>query len=135
MAEQVENRQEYHDVVARVQGNIVSNIGDDKTVKRLAIFSIRQAYIIWRMDDAPSRGELDEKVTQMRKENPKADYADALVNELDEMKLDEKDANYLLAKMFTYQSLAGIKPVQTFRKTARVFERHREYLKGNFQVG
>jgi hypothetical protein len=53
-----------------------------------------------------------------RGKSPAIDIDAVLTKELEDMMLDDLDTRKLLAKMFAYQTLAGIKPVQTFKGRA-----------------
>jgi len=123
--DQVENRQEYHDIIAQSMGQILSKVangGEDKVVKNLAIFNMRQAYIIWSLDSDERRQRLNEQV------GDNGDYFSVLAKELDDLNLESLTPSQLICRMFIYQTLAGIKPVQTYRRQARVFAAHRGEL-------
>ena len=128
--ERIDNRPEYHDVVANSLSSIIRLLssGNMAEAKTLIRFNIRQAYIIYRLDDEENRKEIMLKLQEERKSNNKADIDKILTVELEEMKLDKLKDEELLNKMFAYQTLAGIKPVQSFKGNARTFARSRGEL-------
>jgi hypothetical protein len=126
----IENVQEYHDVVARSTIGIITaltsnNSATNKTAKILMMFNIRQAYILYRHEsdevmehiaDAKQKGKTIPKIEQ------------DLIDELNDMKLDDKTDEELQVLMFSFQARAGIKPVQSFKMKARTYERMRDEL-------
>lgn len=136
--EQVQNMMEYHDVAAQSLRNIISFLGQNQETeaKKLIIFNIRQAYIIWRMDNPEERRSLEiilaEANTKLKKDEPLLTLHDILHKELDSMKLSEQTADRLLTSMFVYQSLIGIKPVQIIQRRARTFEMQRGEILGTY---
>lgn len=137
--DRIENRSEYHDVIANSLASIVRAIAmdDTKIAKRLMLFNIKQAYVMYRMDNVENLADVQKKfeeAQQGNKDKKKAiDYDYVLQQELADMGLEEKQLDnltmdFLMTKMFTYQTLAGIKPVQSFKNTARVYARSRSEL-------
>lgn len=138
--ERIENRTEYHDVIANSLASIVRLIAansDKETgiAKKLVLFNIRQAYTLYRLDEPANLAEVRKKLedSKGKKNGDKIDIDHVLMEELEEMGLEEKNIDNLsmdelLTKMFAYQTLAGIKPVQSFKNTAKVFARSRSEL-------
>ena len=104
---------------------------DEGQAKKIMVFLIRQAYILYRMDTADQRMDLDKKLLEMKnsttrdkiKNKGEVDYDHVLKEELDEMELDKQPVDSLEIKMFTYMTLAGIKPVQNNQQRASGFSR------------
>lgn len=132
--DRVENRQEYHDVVAQSLSSIIRLLtskekGSTDQAKTLIKFNIRQAYTINRLDEDENKLQVLDRLRDMQKKDKNADVDAVIKEELEDMGLDDLDVDELLTKMFAYQTLAGIKPVQTFRRQAKVFA----VARGQFQ--
>jgi hypothetical protein len=123
--ERIENRSEYHSIAAETLSSIVKLLasGNASTARDLMYFNIRQAYIIYRLDDEENRKDVMLRLQKLREKDEKKDVDAVLTEELTEMKLEKLKDDELLNKMFAYQTLAGIKPVQSFKGSARVFAR------------
>lgn len=127
MYERTENIEAYHDVTASSLISIINQLGKDDTkiVKRICKFNIMQAYIMYKMDNAEANAEL------VRKANDnKTQVKDELATEVKTLmkEYENKDVDEFLADMFIYQSLAGIKAVQTTKSRARTYEKIRSEL-------
>lgn len=122
MFERTENIEAYHDVVARSLISIIEQLARDNpdNAKKIALFNIMQAYVLYKMDDVEANAELYEEAN---KQNKKVE--DVLAADVQELikQYEEKNINEHLVDMFIYQSLAGIKPVQNTKQRARVYER------------
>ena len=109
--ERTENLDQYHDVVARSHASIINSIWkDNKTdlliVKTLLIYNIKQAFILWKMEH-----EKQTKLAQIEAD-------------IEKMKLNDQEIDRLVNMMFYYESLAGIKPVQTRKQKASRFSEY-----------
>jgi hypothetical protein len=124
----VRNLPEFHSVIADSLVSIINHLAaDEPSAKKIMMFNIRQAYVLYRMDTQKQRVEVDQKLAVMRQdmENAKSktkqlplDYDNVLKEELDAMGLDRLNVDELQIKMFTYLTLAGIKPVQSTAQRA-----------------
>lgn len=127
MYERTENIEAYHDVTASSLISIINQLGKDDTkiVKRICKFNIMQAYIMYKMDNAEANAELIKKANENKTEVKIVLAAEvkALMKEYENKEVDE-----FLADMFIYQSLAGIKAVQTTKSRARTYEKIRSEL-------
>ena len=130
MLTQTRNLPEFHSVWADSLVSIINNLATEESkAKKIMVFNIRQAYILYRMDDQSQRMLLDNKLLLERDKLHKAgdkhviDYDTILLEELAEMKLDKATVDELEIKMFTYMTLAGIKPVQNMAQRASGYTR------------
>ena len=129
----VRNLPEFHGVFADSLVSIINHLkADEPTAKKIMVFNIRQAYILYRMDTTSERALLDRKRLEyevewqsgrMKKLKVKPSYDYLLKEELDEMELDKMAVDELEIKMFTYMTLAGIKPVQNTQQRAAGYAR------------
>ena len=116
----ITNLPEFHSVWADSLIGIINRLANDEAnAKKIMIFNIRQAYILYRMDNQDQRIDLDKKLAELRADDARAkkvkghiDCDAILQDELDAMALDKLSSEQLQVKMFTYMTLAGIKPVQ-----------------------
>jgi len=133
---QVRNITEYHSVFADSLISIVNMLGksNESDARKIMVFNIRQAYILYRMDDQRQRPDLETKVTAMynawvleskikKDKGTPPSYVDVLNDELEAMKLDDMKVPELEICMFVYMSLAGIKPVQNTAQRAAGYSR------------
>jgi hypothetical protein len=130
MQTQTRNLPEFHSVWADSLVSIINNLAkEESSAKKIMVFNIRQAYILYRMDEPTQRLELDNKMIIERDLIKKAGkkeeigYDFVLHKELEDMKLDKLTVDELEVKMFTYMTLAGIKPVQSTQNRAAGFTR------------
>jgi hypothetical protein len=121
------NLNEYHSVFADSLIAIVNKLATNESdAKKIMLFNIRQSYILYRVDTPGQRALLDQKLVnelgqaerKLSKHKGIINYDHILKDELDEMKLEERTIEELQIKMFTFMTLAGIKPVQNTQQRA-----------------
>jgi len=127
------NIPEYHSVFADSLVSTINKLGsgDESSARKILTFTIRQAYVLYRMDTQSQRIEVDRRLGELRKEydinKSKSKYPpgyDAVMKEeLDVMNLEKVSIEELEIKLFTYMTLAGIKPVQSNQQRAGGYER------------
>jgi hypothetical protein len=126
----VRNLPEFHSVWADSLISILNKLLlDEGQAKKIMVFNIRQAYILFRMDTPAQRVQLDgllAKEIDLQSKNKSKfkgafSYDHLLKRELDEMDLEKASVEELEIKMFTYMTLAGIKPVQNTQQRAAGF--------------
>jgi len=129
----VRNLPEFHGVFADSLVSIINHLkSDEMTAKKIMVFNIRQAYVLFRMDTTSERSELEKKRLEaevewqsgrLKKMKYKPSYDYVLKDELDGMELDKMSVDELEIKMFCYMTLAGIKPVQNTQQRAAGYAR------------
>jgi hypothetical protein len=121
------NLNEYHSVFADSLIAIINKLATNETdARKIMLFNIRQSYILYRMDTPSQRAQLDQKlVNELALIERKASKHKGVINfdhilkeELDEMELEKRTTEELQIKMFTFMTLAGIKPVQNTQQRA-----------------
>lgn len=127
---QTHNINEFHSVWADSLVSIINHLANEEsTAKKIMIFNIRQAYILYRMDNVDQRSSLAQKLALVRQDQTlvkkygSIDYDYVLQEELTNMGLEKMSAEQLQIKMFTYMTLAGIKPVQNPPQKAATYSR------------
>lgn len=132
VVQSVRNLPEFHGVFADSLIAIINKVATDESqAKKIIIFNIRYSYILYRMDNTAQRTHIDRNVEICRLNQKEGklkvqgviDYDYVLKNELDEMTLDKLPLDELEIKMFTYMTLAGIKPVQNTQQRATLYSR------------
>lgn len=128
----VRNLPEYHSVIAESLIAIINKLPvDEAQARKIIVFNTRQAYILYRMDTPEQRATLDSALLDAKKMRAEGimkylgplDYDYILKQELDAMTLDKLPIDELEIKMFTYMTLAGIKPVQSSQQRAVAYQR------------
>jgi hypothetical protein len=128
------NLPEYHAVFADSLVSIVNMLGtnNEPAARKILTFNLRQAYVLYRMDTPSQRMEIDGRLAVIRKEFDATrkskdlyppGYDAVLKEELDAMALEKLSVEELEVKLFTYMTLAGIKPVQNNQQRAGGYER------------
>jgi hypothetical protein len=112
MVEQYEHLADYHAVFAQSLGSIVNLIAQkqDKDALQLIRYNIIYSYTLWRTIEKPDISPSDVSA------------------EISGLNLDNKNRDELLVMMVTYQSRAGLRPVQRYVSRARTYGRVRGSL-------
>lgn len=131
------NLNEYHSVFADSLISIINKMATSEAdARKIMLFNVRQAYILYRMDTPTQRTQLDAKLAHEQELHAKGqskikgtvtiNYDHVLKQELDEMTLEKLSTEELQVKMFTFMTLAGIKPVQNTQQRAGGYQRFAE---------
>lgn len=103
------NIAEYHNVIAHSLALINQLLAEkrEEQAKKILEYQITYAYTLWKVDE----------------DNTDKTKPETIFTEIKNLKLSAKDVMELVTLMVYFQSKAGIKPVQVFKRNAPTFDK------------